>query len=96
MRRRVLLVTGATLAAAITVLVMLLAVTTASGGAMSGLIGALGSDRLAGLALIAAFEDGAYAVLEDGDSLRVWYTFNFDSSLADHHPAQRERLSSEY
>lgn len=173
-RRRCILLAGAVLGAAIAVLVTLLAISTTSNGTVSVLIGTLGSDRLAGLALIAAFaclavglnlipvprlwllllvparlaavavtclggfvwfltsgatvvpivsagcetgyvveeesfllagwgtvyrtdgllvtaveqtggddgyhpfEDGAYAVVDDGDSLRVWYTFNFD------------------
>ncbi|PVW02962.1 hypothetical protein DEA06_14405 [Microbacterium sp. Gd 4-13] len=178
MRRRVIVVAGATLAAAIVVLAALLGISIASDGEVSVLIWTLGSDRLAGLAVIAAFaslalglcltpvsrsllllllparlvavtatciagsawfltsgatvvqlvsagcetgyvveeeafllagwgtvyrtdgvlvtavertggddgyrpfEDGAYAVVDDGDSLRVWYTFNFDYSAA--------------
>lgn len=54
-RRRALLVAGATLAAAIAVLATLLAISTGSDGRVSVLIGTLGSDRLAGLALIIAF-----------------------------------------
>lgn len=53
-RRRALLAAGTTLAAAIAVLVALLAIYTASQGEVSVLIGTLGSDRLAGLAVITA------------------------------------------
>lgn len=54
LRRRALLVACATLAVAIAVLVPLLAISTASDGEVSVLIGTFGSEHLAGLALIAA------------------------------------------
>ena len=54
LRRRILSVVGAVFAVAVTVLVTLLAISAASGGRVSVLIGTLGSDRIAGLALVLA------------------------------------------
>lgn len=53
-RRRGLLIVGSTLALAIAVLVALLTIQAASAGEVSVLVGTLGSDRIAGLALIVA------------------------------------------
>ena len=53
-QRRILVVAGATLGVSIAVLIALLAISTASAGKVSVLIGALGSDGLAGLATVVA------------------------------------------
>lgn len=61
-RRWALLVAAAILAAAIAVLVALLAISTGSTGEVSVLIGTLGSDRLAGLAIATALTSLAFGL----------------------------------
>lgn len=62
LRRCVLLAAGVILAGAIAVLVTLLAISTGSGGEVSVLIGTLGSDRIATLAVISALTSLAMAL----------------------------------